>query len=197
MKRRLSFLGTLLITVGVLISLLIPLLLNGGPKSADQLVKTSDSSAIFIKKIAPEAQKLGKSYGVMPSILIAQALVETDSGRTLLGVKYHNLYHLPASEGNRRVVLWTTEVKDGKEQNVERSYQVYSTWSESMADYMTRLKANNLGYEMLYTRLATAKTYKEASAIFYQEGYTTSSDYAGRLIALIEKHQLEQYDKQK
>lgn len=195
MRRRLSLLGALALGAVVLFVLLLPLMTNGGRQSADQVVKPSNSSAMFIETVAPEAQRLGKIYGIKPSVLIAQAAVGTDYGRNLLGARYHNLYRLTAKEQGERVTLLTTEIKDNKTQTVEKVYQVYPNWSASMIDYLGRLKANQLGNKELYQRLVMAKTYQEASAIFYQEAYTTDKNYAGQLIAAIEQHKLSQYDK--
>ena len=51
----------------------------------------------FIKTIAPVAQKVDKSYDLLPSITIAQACLESNYGQSQLAQKYNNLFGVKSS----------------------------------------------------------------------------------------------------
>ncbi len=57
------------------------------------------------KKIVPDAQDLGKSYGIRPSFIIAQAALDSDFGEKILANKYHNLFGLLAEPGTPSITL--------------------------------------------------------------------------------------------
>nr|WP_288623857.1 glucosaminidase domain-containing protein [uncultured Streptococcus sp.] len=50
-------------------------------------------------------QKVAASYGVRPSIIIAQAVLESNYGTNLLAVKYHNLFAVQAQVGQTAIEL--------------------------------------------------------------------------------------------
>lgn len=195
MRRRFSFAGFITIGTICLVLLGVPLILKSGPKPADQVVVQKETPERFISSLVPEAKTLGKAYGVKPSILIAQAALETQYGRSLLGHKYNNLYHLKASQNDAKVSLLTALPTAGKAKPKKASYAVYPDWSTSMAAYLTQLKAGHLGNKTLYAHLANAKTVEDASKVFYQEKYTSDSTYGEQLLAIIKKYKLETYDK--
>lgn len=195
MRRRLSPAAQWLLFGCLLLTLVFPMLRSKGVPELTASVKTATTPQEFIKKLAPEAQRLGKAYGMKPSLLLAQASLESQYGQRLLAAKYRNLYQLPGQDKREAVLFLVTETVDGKEEQKARYYQIYPTWERAMADYLFRLKAGGVGSKTLYERLATAKTVEDASQIFLLEGYTENTDYGPQLMEIIEEHQLEQYDK--
>lgn len=195
MRRRFSVKLILAVLIGFILVLVLPLFLMSGTKAADQRVSSRPSDKVFIRSLAPLAQELGKTYGVKPSLLLGQAALETAYGKNLLGHRYHNLYALPSRDGRDAIRLSTKPAGSDKEQVVY--YQVYPTVRASMVDYLNRLKFQEVGQPDLYERLTAAKTYKDAATELVLSRYTTDVDYADQLVAIIEKHDLAQYDKAK
>ena len=48
----------------------------------------------FIETLAPAAQKAYRDYGVLLSVSLAQAILESNWGENLLASKYYNLYRV-------------------------------------------------------------------------------------------------------
>lgn len=195
MRRHLSKKARLVVLAIFLVGFLLPMVANAGPKKAYQVMAGSSDRSVFIQELAPVAQELGKVYGIKPSILLGQAALETDYGRTLLVHRYKNLYATEAVAHADRVTLKVERTVKVKKNWVEVDYQVYPNYRASMIDYLERLKANHLGKEKLYQSLLVAKNYKEASTAFILGGYTTDSNYADDLVKVIEDNKLTKYDK--
>ncbi|MFX3748101.1 glucosaminidase domain-containing protein, partial [Streptococcus suis] len=73
--------------------------------SATKKQSVSYTQTEFIEEIAPTIQKVAASYGVRPSIIIAQAVLESNYGTNLLAVKYHNLFAVQAQDGQTAIEL--------------------------------------------------------------------------------------------
>jgi uncharacterized FlgJ-related protein len=46
----------------------------------------------FVEKLAPHAKELQQGYGVLPSIILGQAILESNWGQSQLASEYKNLY---------------------------------------------------------------------------------------------------------
>lgn len=172
--------------------LFLPMVIKGNQPRVQSLSQLGKADVAFIRQLAPEAQRLGKAYGVRPSVLLAQAALETDYGRSLLGAKYKNLYGLPLAKGQGVTVLVTGT---DKAKVKSETYQVYSSWEDCLADYLIRLKAGDLGNKSLYTDLVHAKTLDQATKALVTGGFREDQAYASQILSLIKEQKLEQYDK--
>ena len=54
----------------------------------------------FIQSIAPAAVNSSHNYGILPSITIAQAILESDWGQSQLASNYHNLFGIKSDNPN-------------------------------------------------------------------------------------------------
>lgn len=63
---------------------------------SSQKVMAADYQADFLKKTAKQATKVAKKYGVYPSVMIAQAIVESGWGQSGLAVNANNLFGMKA-----------------------------------------------------------------------------------------------------
>ena len=86
--------------VGILL-----LCLHHATPNATKKQSVSYTQTEFIEEIAPTIQKVAASYGVRPSIIIAQAVLESNYGTNLLAVKYHNLFAVQAQDGQMSIEL--------------------------------------------------------------------------------------------
>jgi hypothetical protein len=71
-------------------------------------------AATFIESIAPAAQQMQKQYGVLASISIAQAILESEWGNSELSSVYNNLYGMKGDSLEDTVLLSTKEFYNGE-----------------------------------------------------------------------------------
>ena len=152
----------------------------------------SYTRAQFIQKIAPMAQVDAKTSKVLASLTIAQAILESNNGNSLLTLQGNALFGIKATSTWRGKV-WTgktIEYYDGKTATtIVDGFRVYESWEESIKDH-----SNLLTKVSRYKAVVGEKDYKKACYAIHQAGYATDPSYADKLIALIEKHKLAQYD---
>ena len=68
----------------------------------------------FIQKLVPSSQKAYQLYKVLPSISLAQAILESDWGESGLSKDYYNLYGMKAGAVEPSVQLETSEFVNGQ-----------------------------------------------------------------------------------
>lgn len=142
----------------------------------------------FIEEIADEAKQLQKKTHLFASITIAQAILESDWGRSELATEANNLFGIKGEYKEQTSVMPTDEYVDGQRITIDDSFKKYETIQQSMADHMDFLKGDS------YKAIKTSKNYKEAALALQNGGYATDPDYAEKLIQLIEEFQLYHYD---
>lgn len=144
---------------------------------------------IFIDEIASEAKQLQQETHLFASITIAQAILESDWGRSDLATEANNLFGIKGRHNNQSSVMPTDEYVDGERITIDDTFKKYETIQESMVDHMDFLKGAS------YQSIQTSKNYREAAMALQDGGYATDPDYAAKLIALIEEFKLYAYDK--
>jgi flagellum-specific peptidoglycan hydrolase FlgJ len=150
----------------------------------------------FIEQIAPYAQELGKKYNILPSVLIAQACLESNFGASELATKAHNLFGVKEFGNGPSVLLPTTEFRNGVKYNVYAKFKKYDTWKESLED-LCQLYQNGVSWDRnKYKKVIGQTNYKQTCQAIQQCGYCTDPQYANKLIQIIEKYGLTKYDQQ-
>lgn len=134
---------------------------------------------------------------VLPSIVTAQAVLESNFGRSQLSSEYFNLFGRKSySPNDPSVDLPTQEFVNGRYITVDEPFRIYTSWEESVADH-GRLLANGTSWnETLYSGVLDASSYKEAAYALQEAGYATDPNYAESLIDVIERYELTRFDKQ-
>lgn len=141
----------------------------------------------FIGKVKGGAQESMKNYGILASLTIAQAILESGWGEHAPG---NNLFGIKANGWKGKTqILTTTEYVNGRAVKVKAAFRVYGSWDESIADHAKFLVTN-----ARYKNLIGEKNYKLACQKIQSDGYATSPTYAQKLIKLIEQYNLTQYD---
>jgi len=149
----------------------------------------------FIKSLVPHAQKLNKKFEIYTSIIISQAILESDYGRSDLARKYHNLFGVKEFGNSPAVELKTKEYRNGHWVEVSDKFKIYSSFEASM-DGLIDLFVNGVDWNRnLYQDVLHAKNYQSASLSLQNAGYATDPNYASKLIAIIEENNLDKYDK--
>ncbi|MCI8306631.1 MAG: hypothetical protein HFH14_01150 [Lachnospiraceae bacterium] len=146
----------------------------------------------FIEKVGKAAIKYYDKYKILPSLTIAQAILESRWGKSELAVECHNYFGMKWVEGcgcDYRTFKTGEQWPDGTRYNVNAKFRSYKSMNEGIKGY----------YEFLqyprYRNLRGIKDYKEACERIGTDGWATSLNYTNNLIALIKTHKLYEYDK--
>ena len=152
------------------------------------------SKEAFIERLVPHAQTLQKGYGILPSIIIGQAILESNWGESELSSKYNNLFGIKSFGHPDYVTMDTQEYVNGQWITIQGDFRVYQSWEESMDDH-TMLFVNGVDWSpQKYEAVLTAPSYKEAANALQAAGYATDPGYANKVIQVIETYHLDQYD---
>lgn len=164
----------------------------------------------FINGIIPLAVKYGYNNNVLPSLIIANAAIESSWGTSDLYGVANNIYNLPVdkdwvgkcfSRESRKVYK---NQKDSKE--YVELFKVYNSVEESVADYvsyLTETRRSDRG-PLLYENIIGVKDYKEAvHNLCNRDDYPTkrginksSITYHDIMISVIEENRLYNIDKE-
>lgn len=196
MKSRFSFVQFLVFLAVLVLGIFSPLYAHRATPSANKTEKVSYNKSEFFTDIAPTVQEVAEAYGVRPSLVMAQAALESDYGQNLLAVKYHNLFAVFAQPGNKPVTLkykryfvneWQTEIGQ---------FAVYKSWDDAIYDYFDLLKSGKIrNSEGAYDVMVSNKGYKKPAQALQDMGFSSDPNYASKLIAIIEENDLTTYDK--
>jgi LysM repeat protein len=143
----------------------------------------------FIAKVAALTKA---DTRVLPSLTIAQAILESAWGESGLTEKANALFGIKATKSwkGKCYSAKTKECYDGVNMVDEvAAFRAYDSWADSVADHTAFLCKYSR-----YKPVLAAKDYKTACKAIQAAGYATDPAYASKLIALIEKYNLNQYD---
>lgn len=149
----------------------------------------------FIEAIKDGAIESYRQHGILPSISIAQAILESGWGKSKLAIEAKNLFGIKASvdwEGRTHIVS-TQEFLGGKYITVNAAFRAYDSWADSIVDHgaffvSTPWRVAN------YAAVRAATDYLTAARALQAAGYATDPEYAEKLIEVIERNGLQKYD---
>ncbi len=140
----------------------------------------------FVASVAAGASWSDWSLGVPASITVAQAILESNWGKS---APSYNLFGLkgtgPAGSNKRRVV----EYKHGRRRIKTASFRAYENVGQALDDH-ARILANSRHYTR--ARAVSEDTVRYAAAL--QGTYATDPRYAKKLGGMIERYALDQLD---
>ena len=146
----------------------------------------------FIERVGALAAADMQKSGVLASLTIAQAILESGWGKSGLTVKGNALFGIKAGTS------WTGAVYSGKTQEcydgvtfttVTGLFRAYGSWAESVADHSDLLSRN-----ARYKAVIGERDYKAACRAIAAAGYATDPKYADKLVQIIEAYALTAYD---
>lgn len=144
---------------------------------------------IFINKVKDGAVSAMSKYGILASLTIAQAILESGWGESELSKSANNLFGIKRWGYPDYIELPTTEYRNGQATKEEAEFRKYPSWDYSIADHTAFLLQNDR-----YKNLIGVKDYKQACTTIHQDGYATDPNYANLLIQIIEENNLQKYD---
>ena len=129
---------------------------------------------------------------VLPSVTMAQGALETGYGKSALMTKANAFFGIKANKTWKGKVYnaSTKEVIDKKEINTTAVFRAYDTVADSVSDYMN-LICNNKRYK----KAVCNTDYVSTATNIAKGGYATDPSYADKIISIIEKNKLAEYDK--
>ncbi|ANK60124.1 glycoside hydrolase family 73 protein [Loigolactobacillus backii] len=163
-------------------------------QNANNQAEVQRNRQAFIKRLAPEAKRLQQTYHVLPSITLAQAILESDWGTSQLATNYHNLFGVKGTDPNQTKVMLTKEYRNGQWVEIRGRFQIYANDQASLAAHAALLANGTSWNTNQYQHVISATNYRTAAAALKQDGYATDPDYPAKLINLIKTYDLEQYD---
>lgn len=145
----------------------------------------------FISKISPLAVQDMKATGVLASLTIAQAILESGWGESTLAAKANNLFGIKAGSNwnGKTYNINTKEYHEDSSYITNADFRAYDSWEGSILDHSKLLQGKR------YAKVLEATDYKVACQEVYNAGYATNSNYPQQLITLIEQYDLHEFDK--
>lgn len=155
----------------------------------------NSKQAKFVNAIAPAAVAIAHEQGIYPSVIIAQASLESAWGTSGLAKNYNNLMGTKGSWNGNSVTTRTREVYNGQSVYIDAGFSVYDSWKDSLNRYGHLLRDGIKGNSEFYkgTWRENASTYQEATA-WLQGRYATDTSYASKLNQTISSFNLDQFD---
>jgi LysM repeat protein len=146
---------------------------------------TDASYEAYIRKYAPVAIRNMKEFKIPASITLAQGLLESGAGNSDLAKNANNHFGIKCHKE------WTGEtyLKDDDAQN--ECFRKYKNPEESFQDHALFLTTRQR-YAALFKLDIT--DYKGWAKGLKEAGYATNPTYTEKLIGIIEKYELYQYD---
>lgn len=149
----------------------------------------------FINEIAPYAQKVQLKQHILPSIIISQAILESNWGKSKLAREGKNLFGIKGSYKGKKIRLSTREYQGGDLVEAKADFCVYPNWYESLNSHGELLREGPSWDRDFYKGLPNEKDYKKAATIIGKSGYSSDPNYAKKLILLIETFNLQKFDR--
>lgn len=143
----------------------------------------------FIESVAQGAINGWTKYGVLPSVTVAQAILESGWGQSALSTQAHNLFGIKGSYNGQYVTMQTREVYNGQSYYIYDNFRKYANNSESVEDHGNFLYSNSR-----YANLLGDQSYASVARKLQSDGYATDPSYASSLIKLVEMYNLTHLD---
>lgn len=148
-----------------------------------------DFRQAYIEDTEKMAVRIARKNNILPSVMLAQSILESNWGRSELSKEYNNYFGIKAVKKDQGVVFETEEYVDGESGRYMENFKKYSSKRESFEHY-----AKLLSTAKRYEKVKTAKNYKEAAQYIKEGGYATDPSYADKIISVVEKYELDKYD---
>ena len=143
----------------------------------------------FIESIKDYAIQDYQTSKVLPSITIAQAILESGWGKSYLATEGKNLFGIKKGNWTGEIItLPTKEYYNGNWCIINAEFRKYSNYGESIKDHSTLLNSN------WYAPVIASNHYKGQAIQLQECGYATDPNYANLLIQIIEENELYKFD---
>lgn len=145
----------------------------------------------FIQKIGAAAVKYYDQYKILPSLTIAQAILESAWGKSGLAIECHNYFGMKWVDGcgcNYKAYQTKEQRSNGVYYTIVAKFRKYDSIEAGIKGYYEFLKYPR------YKNLIGVTDYKKACELIRSDGWATSLSYTQNLIKLIETYKLADFD---
>lgn len=149
----------------------------------------------FLNELSPRAQEIQAEHGILTSITLAQAILESNWGQSDLAQQGNNLFGVKGKAPQPMVNMTTKEFVDGKWIEIKGNFRKYKDWNESLEAHAELFLKGTSWNKDKYNGVIKADDYKKAAEELQTAGYATDPGYAEKLINIIEKYDLALYDR--
>ncbi|MFW3624703.1 LysM peptidoglycan-binding domain-containing protein [Aerococcus viridans] len=160
-------------------------------------VTFASTNNAFLDSIIPDAYKLANDNDLYASVMIAQAILESNWGVSgLSAAPYYNLFGIKGTYNGEGATFYTLEDDgSGNYYQIRDSFRDYPSYKESLTDYANKM-VNGVSWDSEFysgTWKSNTSSYKDAT-VALTGTYATDTRYGGKLNNLITTHGLTQYD---
>lgn len=156
------------------------------PKGVPNVEHMAANQQAFVERVWPHAEKAAEHLGTSPSVLVAQAALETGWGKHIIagdkGKSSNNLFGIKADQSwqGRSADARTFEFMGGRPIKINAKFRAYRSVAEAFTDYVSFVKEN--------PRYARALGHANNPDSYIRElaraGYATDPRYADKIISI-------------
>ncbi|HFU4378200.1 TPA: glycoside hydrolase family 73 protein [Streptococcus suis] len=143
----------------------------------------------------PSVKKVANTTGIVPSVIFAQAVLESAWGTSDLAKKANNFFGIKADEKwqGKSIVHETKEVRNGNVATISSKFRAYNSQAESVQDYGQFFTSNPWRIRN-YHHFRNSTNYLDAVIALQKSGYATDPAYAEKLKSVIERYSLDKIE---
>ncbi|WP_345948282.1 glucosaminidase domain-containing protein [Mucilaginibacter sp. PAMB04274] len=147
----------------------------------------------FIIQISEDVVKVCSDTKLFPSLMVAQACLESNYGQSKLSVLHHNFFGIKANASWKGEVVYynTTEYINKTKITIKQSFRKYLTRE---AGFVDRVKFLQINPRYAKNGVFVSNNPQEQAQAFARAGYATDPLYATKLINIIYQYNLIKYD---
>lgn len=187
-------------------------IINGGDKPVEPTkgIQAIDfqpmTEAEVIKVVGPLCTEDEKKNGILACVTLAQFILESGYGRVSEAAKNaNNCFGMKASlsnntwsgstwDGTSVYKMRTEEYENGHYITIVDTFRKYACVEDSIGDHSAYLLGATSGACRRYEGIRGCKDYKKAIKIIKTGGYATDPNYVGKIVNIIERWNLTQYN---
>jgi len=154
-------------------------------ESTSKTEVTTDIVENYIQQYKEIAKNNMQTHGIPASITLAQGILESGSGQGRLAKQANNHFGIKCHSS------WTGETIKHDDDKLQECFRKYTDASDSFRDHSLFLTSRSR-YANLFK--LPKDDYKSWAKGLRKAGYATDPKYPDKLITLIEKYNLQQYD---
>ncbi|MCK8607743.1 glycoside hydrolase family 73 protein [Apilactobacillus ozensis] len=187
---KLTFLSLALVLFGASTVTLADDNQNVSNSSNNNFTNAQPYQANFFNSIKDSAVSIANQNDLFPSIMMAQAALESGYGTSSLATNANNYFGIKGNYQGQSTSMNTSEYGSSGAYNTNANFRKYPSPAESLQDYANFL--NTARYSNVHR--SVAETYQIAAQNLVQDGYATDPNYSFKLIKIINDNALFTFD---
>lgn len=152
-------------------------------------VSGTESGVALVREMMPTARLILDAQ-IKPSVAYAQAILESGGGTSGLANTNNNLFGIKGTyRGNGSSWATLEDSGGGNMYSINATFRAYPNKMVSILDYVTLITESGI-----YDRAINLSTAYETAQAIKDSGYATDSSYVEKVMSIIDKYDLEQFD---